>query len=557
MQVEMKRYGHYPILVGDNASLLVPATLGELNSPGCPGRQYRTDTLHIATNGIDAAAKLHNANLNTTLPEEVHVSLKAYLSDATNSSLHDEVAQDLLYPPFNFLVPGMGVDLYGNQQADHYTHVHNYCFHVILCEVFDETPLPVTGPAGFLTEGISFSPFMRNKWPEMGDLKSLNGSNLPFSLPLLQPRHPATPFPQPLLLSVHVPFPQPLVLSAHISFPRTFPLFPPSLQPYSHVKGIPANTNTTPSLLASLPYLGSKKLPKPKSYRSISNQSRQNPFQAQTKDFANASVYFTVLRRPFPIGIHYDQVPDFSQYAEATPSNIQSLVKSVEDFELQQTEADQIRTQFLWLPMVQLDPLLSIMSLDWSTSPSPNFYYTPQSPWPLFFLTQRTPFQTFNATHDYSVVSKISLAPFLCDVPARHIQHLTLTRPPSTNQADTSYQGEAGRWVQVIKHKPHVGNKWSTAPITAAEKAKALFPTTVNEVHQQMNYSKVPTPHGGFATILPCATLYCCGKKPRDAFDDVGPQTVSGVADATGPTSGETNLNTCKNFIGNAYSYKY
>jgi len=33
IQAEMKRFGHYPILVGDNASLLVSATLGELNSP--------------------------------------------------------------------------------------------------------------------------------------------------------------------------------------------------------------------------------------------------------------------------------------------------------------------------------------------------------------------------------------------------------------------------------------------------------------------------------------------------------------------------------------------
>jgi len=181
MQAEMKLYGHYPILVGDNASLLVPATLGELNALSCPGRQYHTGLLQIATNAIDAAAKLHNDNLNTTLPEEVHASLKAYLADATvtNSSLHDEVAQHLLYQAFYVLVPGMGVELYGSQQADHYTHTHTYCFHVKLCEVFDETPLPVMGSTGFLMKGISFSPFMRNKWPEMGELQPLNGTNLP------------------------------------------------------------------------------------------------------------------------------------------------------------------------------------------------------------------------------------------------------------------------------------------------------------------------------------------------------------------------------------------
>jgi len=69
----------------------------------------------------------------------------------------------LLYPPFNLIVSDIGVDLYGNQKVDHYTHVHNYCFHVKLCEVFDKTPLPVTGSTGFLTKGFFFSLFMRNK----------------------------------------------------------------------------------------------------------------------------------------------------------------------------------------------------------------------------------------------------------------------------------------------------------------------------------------------------------------------------------------------------------
>ena len=76
MLAEMLRYGHYPILVGDNASLLVPATLGDLNALCCLGRQYHTGILQIATNAIDAAAKLHNDNLNNMLPKEVHVSLK-------------------------------------------------------------------------------------------------------------------------------------------------------------------------------------------------------------------------------------------------------------------------------------------------------------------------------------------------------------------------------------------------------------------------------------------------------------------------------------------------
>jgi len=188
------------------------------------------------------------------------------------------------------LVPGMGVELYGSQQADHYTHVHNYCLHVKLCEVFEETPGPllVMGPTGFLTKDISVSPFMRNKWPEMGELKPLNGTNLPAPPSSLQPHHPAPPLPQPILLSFH------------ISFPRLFSFFTRTLQLNSHVNGITANTNTTPTFLAFLPFLGSRKLPKPKSYQAISNEGRQNPFQPETKDFGNARVYFTVLKRPFP-----------------------------------------------------------------------------------------------------------------------------------------------------------------------------------------------------------------------------------------------------------------
>ena len=121
----------------------------------------------------------------------------------------------------------------------------------------------------------------------------------------------------------------------------------------------------------------------------------------------------------------------------------------------------------------------------------------------------------------------------------------------------SSYQGQAGRWVEVIRHKPHVGNNWSTAAITAVEKAKDLFPATVNEVHEQMNYSKVLTPHGGFAPIFPCETLYCGGKKTRDAAADGGTKSIAAVIDATRAAPVDTNLITCRKFIGNAYSYKY
>jgi len=247
MQAEMKLYGHYPILGGDNASLLVSSTLGELNAL-----------------------------------VEAHASRKAHLANATNSSLHNKVAQHLLYLAFNMLVLGMGVDLYGSQQANHYTHTHIHCFHVKMCEVFDETPLPVMGPTGFLTKGISFSPFMRQKWPEMGDLKPLNSTNLPAPSSYFQSRHPA-----PLLS-------HPILLYFHISLPCLSSFFIHTLQLNFHVTRITANTNKTATCLAFLPYLGSRKLPKAKSYQATSNQSRKSPFQPETKDFGNVRVYFTL-----------------------------------------------------------------------------------------------------------------------------------------------------------------------------------------------------------------------------------------------------------------------
>ena len=207
--------------------------------------------------------------------------------------------------------------------------------------------------------------------------------------------------------------------------------------------------------------------------------------------------------------------------------------------------------------MEQLDPLPSLMSPDGSTSFPPHLFPTPHPPSPLSSPSVCTPLHALKVTYGFPVLPAIPLPPFLCDVPARHIPCLTLTRPHPMTQADTSYQGEAGRWVQLIKYKSHVGNNWSTAPITAAEKARTLFPATVNQVHQQMMYSKVPTPHGGFASIFPCSTLHCCGKTPRDASDDGDSKTVSGVPHASLPTSGGTNPNTCHKFIGNAFSYKY
>jgi len=123
--------------------------------------------------------------------------LKHIFAEASNSSLHDEVAQHLFHVSGT---AGHGSRIVGSQQADHYTHTHIYCFHAKkLCEVFDQTPSRQDF-SRWARQDFSFSSFMRKVRPEMCDLKPLNGTNPPTPPFCLELRHPA-----PLILH---PIPQ-------------------------------------------------------------------------------------------------------------------------------------------------------------------------------------------------------------------------------------------------------------------------------------------------------------------------------------------------------------
>lgn len=137
----------------NNVSILIPVTLGELNDIGCPGCEHHTGVIHISKNAIDAVAELHNNNLNNMLPEDVHVSLKHFLTDVTNFSLHNEVAVQLLYLAFNMQVQGMDMEIHGNKQVDQFVFAHICSFHEKLCQIFEQLP-------GLLTKPITFSPPM-------------------------------------------------------------------------------------------------------------------------------------------------------------------------------------------------------------------------------------------------------------------------------------------------------------------------------------------------------------------------------------------------------------
>ena len=124
------------------------------------------------------------------------------------------------------------------------------------------------GPTGFLTKGISFSPFMRKVWPEMGDLKPLNGTNPPNPPFCFVLRHPAPLLSHPILQH-----------NVYIPLPCFSPPFTRTLELNFHTARITANTNKTATCLVFLPYLGSRKLPKAKSYRATHSSRKPRIFE--------------------------------------------------------------------------------------------------------------------------------------------------------------------------------------------------------------------------------------------------------------------------------------
>jgi len=93
------RYGLYQILAVDNVSRSISATLGELNTISCPGREYHNGLLQISRNAIDADADRYNNNLNNTLHEDVNVSIKEFLADVNNSLQRAEVVSLICFFP--------------------------------------------------------------------------------------------------------------------------------------------------------------------------------------------------------------------------------------------------------------------------------------------------------------------------------------------------------------------------------------------------------------------------------------------------------------------------
>jgi len=61
--------------------------------------------------GANTAVKLHNCNLENSLPAEVHASVADFLTSSDNKVLH--VAKELEAPPCNLIWTGLGNDCHG------------------------------------------------------------------------------------------------------------------------------------------------------------------------------------------------------------------------------------------------------------------------------------------------------------------------------------------------------------------------------------------------------------------------------------------------------------
>jgi len=112
-QRELAEYGPYDSILVDGEQRQIPFTLGDLSDPSCPGYEHCCGVVATMLKGANTAVKLHNRNLENSLPMTVYASVTDFLTSSDNKVLHDEVAKELEAPPYNLIWPGLGYDCHG------------------------------------------------------------------------------------------------------------------------------------------------------------------------------------------------------------------------------------------------------------------------------------------------------------------------------------------------------------------------------------------------------------------------------------------------------------
>jgi len=82
------------VVLVDGEQRQIPFTLGDLSDPTCPGYEHCCGVVATMFKGANTAVKLHNCNLENSLPMTVHASVIDFLTSSDNV-LHDKVAKEL------------------------------------------------------------------------------------------------------------------------------------------------------------------------------------------------------------------------------------------------------------------------------------------------------------------------------------------------------------------------------------------------------------------------------------------------------------------------------
>jgi len=129
-QQELDEYGPYDSILVDGERRQIPFTLGDLSDPSCPGYEHCCGVVGTMLKGANTAVKLHNCNLDNSLPTEVHASVTDFLTSSDNKVLHDEVAKESEAPPCNLIWTGLGNDCHGANGQDPYLYTFIRGFHI-------------------------------------------------------------------------------------------------------------------------------------------------------------------------------------------------------------------------------------------------------------------------------------------------------------------------------------------------------------------------------------------------------------------------------------------
>jgi len=81
-QRELAEYGPYDSILVDSEQRQIPFALGDLSDPSCPGYEHCCGVVATMLKGANTAVKLHNCNLENSLPMEVHASVTNFLTSS-------------------------------------------------------------------------------------------------------------------------------------------------------------------------------------------------------------------------------------------------------------------------------------------------------------------------------------------------------------------------------------------------------------------------------------------------------------------------------------------